>query len=168
MDMHSDLSSAIRSVDEKVDKNASVILAHGHELTELDHALKTSNEHLKDRISSMGGVKKHPKPEPEKRVEFTPIAPSSASNKVTDSDGRIPIVEDSESVKKQTDINRRQSLFFGTSAESIEKSFDKLPKQFTDGSGIKARYHHYQNESIEEFLKTVKKQLQTYPKPLWI
>ena len=169
-DMHTDLSSAIRGVDEKVDKNASVILAHGHELTELDHALKTSNEHLKDRISSMGGVKKHPKPEPEKRekVEFTPVAPPSASNKVTDSDSRIPIVEDSESVKKQTDINRRQSLFFGTSAESIEKSFDKLPKQFTDGSGIKARYHHYQNESIEEFLKTVKKQLQTYPKPFWI
>ena len=59
-------------------------------------------------------------------------------------------------------------MFYGAPEKALEMGSTRLPKCFTDGSNITAKYNHFNSESIEDFLRTIKMQLRPYPVYQWI
>ena len=176
--MKSDLSSNISAVQTAVTSNANRLTQQESKLSQLENLHISTNDQLDVRISKIidqkltahsilvtklaegDGIKKptsHPPKTPNfqtpgiKSVDFGPMP----SIEDVDDQIKIPLVEtDTDDI-----LNKRQSLFYGISQSAIAKSHDRLPKQFTDGSGITAKYNHYQSESIVDFIKLISKQL---------
>ena len=76
----------------------------------------------------------------------------------------IPLVETTADLP----TDRRASMFYGAPPKAFEFTATRLPKCFTDGSNIKAKYNHFPSESIEDFIRTIKNQLRPYPIYQWI
>ena len=184
--MKSDLTSNISAVQTAVTSNASRLTLQETRMSELDNSIISNHNQLDVRISKIIDQKliQHSilvnKLAEGDRIKPTSQPPSTPYTqtpgiKVTDF-GTMPMIEEVEDsikiplVETDTDdiLNKRQSLFYGISQTAIAKSHDRLPKQFTDGTGITAKYNHYQSESIVDFIKLISKQLRYYPKPFWI
>ena len=76
----------------------------------------------------------------------------------------IPLVETNADLP----TDRRHNMFYGAPPKAFEFTAQRLPKCFTDGSNIKAKYNHFPSESIEDFVRTIKMQLRPYPVYQWI
>ena len=89
---------------------------------------------------------------------------NTSDYETSDRPASIPLIDS----KTEPPLDRRESMFFGAPPKALEFSAARLPKCFTDGSNIKARYNHYGNESIEDFLRVIEIQLRPYPVYQWI